>query len=165
MTLLLAVLAVARLLAQWLLQPLAGFQLLVGLLSALSWPASLRLVWLERNSLLPAVPSRGHGLPLLLYWTTALLGQAAVLVNFRSPHWWFRLSRSVHTAGPGSTAAVSYNWLTCVILCVDRLEWSLSVYDINTNLWSSQHEASIDLHALGIVIFSDHFSFGGHTNT
>ena len=96
MTVLLALLAPARLLAQWQLQPLAGFQLLVGVLSALSWLATLRLIWLERNNLLPAVPARGHGLPLLLYWTAALLAQAVTLINFSSPHWWFRLDRSAH---------------------------------------------------------------------
>lgn len=91
-TLLLALLAPARLLVQWQLQSLAGFQLLVGALSAVSWLATLRLIWLERNNMLPTAPVRGHGIPLLLYWTAALLGQAATLINFTSPHWWFRLS-------------------------------------------------------------------------
>ncbi|XP_043219990.1 ATP-binding cassette sub-family B member 6-like [Amphibalanus amphitrite] len=98
-TVVLALLAPARLLAQWLLlpagQPLAGFQVLVCVLTALSWFGSLRLIWLERNNLLPAVPVRGHGIPLLLYWAAALLGQAVELINFRSPHWWFRLDSNI----------------------------------------------------------------------
>ncbi|XP_037068889.1 ATP-binding cassette sub-family B member 6, mitochondrial-like [Pollicipes pollicipes] len=94
-TLLLALLALLRLLLQLLVLyggRLAGFQVLSAVLGSMTWLLSLRLIMLERGFMLPTVPVRGHGLPLLLSWTLLLAGQAVMAVNVRSADWWFKLS-------------------------------------------------------------------------
>lgn len=49
------------------------------------------LVVKERNYQLPAVPSRGHGIVLLLFFTLAFIAQNLALVNINSKDWWFDL--------------------------------------------------------------------------
>lgn len=49
------------------------------------------LVVKERHYQLPSVPSRGHGIVLLLFFTLAFIAQNVALVNLNSTDWWFNL--------------------------------------------------------------------------
>lgn len=46
----------------------------------------------ERYYLLPSVPTRGHGLVLLLFWTLAFIGENLTFVNMKQDDWWFKFT-------------------------------------------------------------------------
>lgn len=71
---------------------LYGFNIVWGGLTILSWLWSLYLVCLERYFALPSVPTGGHGLILLIFWTGALVAESILFINFNSPVWFFHLS-------------------------------------------------------------------------
>lgn len=49
------------------------------------------LVVKERHYQLPSVPTRGHGVVLLLFFTITFIAQNVALVNINSKDWWFEL--------------------------------------------------------------------------
>lgn len=71
---------------------LSGYQLFWMSLTILSWLFSLHLVRLERTLVLPSVPTGGHGLILLIFWTLALMSESVLFVNLNSPVWFFKLA-------------------------------------------------------------------------
>ena len=70
---------------------LYGYLLLCTLGNAIVWPLSLHLVFLERNTLLPSTPARGHGLILLIFWTLTFVAQNLTFLNVKNEDWWFDL--------------------------------------------------------------------------
>lgn len=42
--------------------------------------------------MLPSVPTRGHGLVLLLFWTLAFIGENLTFVNLKQDDWWFNFT-------------------------------------------------------------------------
>ena len=69
---------------------LYGYQILTMLASfVIMWPLSLILVFLERRRQLPSVPSRGHGLILLLFWTLAFASENLAFISWQNPEWWW----------------------------------------------------------------------------
>lgn len=52
---------------------------------------SIALVRKERYYLLPSVPTRGHGIVLLIFWTTTFMAENLTLVNLKQSEYWFRL--------------------------------------------------------------------------
>ncbi|XP_003746651.1 ATP-binding cassette sub-family B member 6, mitochondrial [Galendromus occidentalis] len=73
-------------------QSLYGFNILWSALMCFSWLLSLYLVHLERCFGLPSVPTGGHGLILLIFWTGALVADTILLVNLNSPVWFFHMA-------------------------------------------------------------------------
>ena len=57
------------------------------------WPLSLVLLHLERNKVLPSIPSWGHGLVLLLFWTLAFANENLAFISWESPLWWWGRKR------------------------------------------------------------------------
>lgn len=69
---------------------LYGYQLLSMLALFIAWSGSVRLLFLERNKALPTIPTRGHGLVLLMLWTFALIKEHLPLVSWWSKkYWWY----------------------------------------------------------------------------
>lgn len=52
---------------------------------------------MERRYLLPSVPTRGHGLILLVFWTLIFVAENLSFLNLGKNEWWFQLKRCVHT--------------------------------------------------------------------
>lgn len=50
------------------------------------------LIVKERNYLLPSVPTRGHGIVLLIFWTLAFVTENLVFINYKHADWWFNLT-------------------------------------------------------------------------
>lgn len=71
-----------------------GFELVYFFSNLLVWPISIRLVLLERHYQLPTVPSNGHGLVLLLFWTLVFVGENLIFINLKNEDWWFDLSNA-----------------------------------------------------------------------
>lgn len=45
----------------------------------------------ERHFQLPSVPTKGHGIVLLLFFTLNFIAQNVALVNINSKDWWFEM--------------------------------------------------------------------------
>lgn len=68
-----------------------GYMVLSTVLVCLSYPFSICLIIKERNYQLPSLPTRGHGLVLLLFWTLAFINESLAFINLRRKDWWFNL--------------------------------------------------------------------------
>ncbi|XP_046805510.1 ATP-binding cassette sub-family B member 6 [Lucilia cuprina] len=68
-----------------------GYMILSTVLICVSYPFSICLVHKERHFQLPSVPTRGHGLVLLLFWTLAFINESLAFINLRHEDWWFNL--------------------------------------------------------------------------
>ena len=75
------------------IQPLGvrGFEILNAVALVLAWTGSCRLLFLERNKALPTIPTRGHGLVLLMFWTFAVIKESVAFVSWPSSYWWWSL--------------------------------------------------------------------------
>ncbi|XP_034235611.1 ATP-binding cassette sub-family B member 6, mitochondrial isoform X2 [Thrips palmi] len=92
---LLPVLCISRFLVQATLvngYAVYGYMILSLVLSLVQYPLSIALLVVERHYLLPSVPSRGHGLVLLLFWTLLFIFENLSFVNLRKDDWWFHLT-------------------------------------------------------------------------
>lgn len=56
-----------------------------------SYLFAICLVVKERHYQLPSVPTRGHGIVLLLFFTLTFISQNIALVNINSKDWWFEM--------------------------------------------------------------------------
>lgn len=68
-----------------------GYMILSTVFICVAYPFSICLVIKERNYQLPSVPTRGHGLVLLLFWTLAFINESLAFINLRHEDWWFDL--------------------------------------------------------------------------
>ncbi|CAH0391670.1 unnamed protein product [Bemisia tabaci] len=61
----------------------------VGLVSTIIF--SLILIFKERHYLLPSIPSCGHGLVLLIFWSILFIGENLTFINLGRSDWWFQI--------------------------------------------------------------------------
>lgn len=66
-----------------------GYQLMSTCFLILIWPISIVVMCLERKRLLPSIPTRGHGLVLLMFWTLVFVHQNLAFVSWFSADWWW----------------------------------------------------------------------------
>ena len=71
----------------------SGIEILTFLCLFFAWGGTLRLLSLERKRMLPSIPTRGHGLVLLIFWTLAFLRENLAFISWWSHSWWWYLSR------------------------------------------------------------------------
>ncbi|GFY68249.1 ATP-binding cassette sub-family B member 6, mitochondrial [Trichonephila inaurata madagascariensis] len=57
-----------------------------------SFPYALYLLYLERHKALPSIPTSGHGLVLLVFWTSVFIIENLTLLNLQNEKWWFNLN-------------------------------------------------------------------------
>lgn len=69
-------------------------QIVAASLTCLSFLFSIWLVLKERYYLLPSVPTRGHGLVLLVFWTLVFINENLSLINLKKEQWWIHVSSS-----------------------------------------------------------------------
>lgn len=69
-----------------------GFMIVALCVTLFAYPYSIVLLVKERYYLLPSLPTRGHGLVLLLFWTLLFIAQNVVFVNLNYEKAWFHLS-------------------------------------------------------------------------
>ncbi|XP_064095377.1 ATP-binding cassette sub-family B member 6-like [Macrobrachium nipponense] len=95
LTVLMLFIAIARLTLQATVigdHVIYGYMILYFCCNVICWPLSLRIVFLERNYLLPTVPTRGHGVVLLVFWTLVFVSENLAFLNLRNEDWWFDLT-------------------------------------------------------------------------
>jgi ATP-binding cassette subfamily B (MDR/TAP) protein 6 len=93
--LLLPALSIARLILQATLlndHVIYGHMVLAVCLLSVSSLYSIVIVVIERKYMLPSVPTRGHGLVLLIYWTLLFITENLAFLNLKKEEWWFRLT-------------------------------------------------------------------------
>lgn len=71
-----------------------GYMIFYTCVVCFSYPFSICLIIKERHYQLPSLPTRGHGLILLLFWTLALINEALAIVNLGHEDWWFHLKNN-----------------------------------------------------------------------
>lgn len=70
-----------------------GYMILSACLYSISFPFALSILYLERHKALPSIPTRGHGLVLLVYWTALFVSENLTFLNLQNEKWWFHLHR------------------------------------------------------------------------
>ncbi|KAH8382638.1 hypothetical protein KR009_004511 [Drosophila setifemur] len=68
-----------------------GYMIFSTVMVWVAYPFSVCLIFKERYYQLPSVPTRGHGLILLLFWTLAFINESLAFINLRHEDWWFHL--------------------------------------------------------------------------
>jgi len=56
-----------------------------------SWVLAAVLVYLECHWMLPSIPTRGHGLVLLILVTVSFVFETLALLSWFSPLWWWTI--------------------------------------------------------------------------
>lgn len=69
-----------------------GYMVLTVCLSVVLWPFALYVLLLERQKALPSVPTRGHGLVLLVFWTLVFVNENLTFLNMKNESWFFKLN-------------------------------------------------------------------------
>ena len=72
---------------------LYGYQVFSAVARMVAWMFSLRLIVLERKYALPSIPTRGHGLVLLVFWCLAFVQENLAFISWWSRSWWWYLDR------------------------------------------------------------------------
>lgn len=74
-----------------LINGISSFQILASTLTCFSLLFSIVLVAKERYYALPSVPTRGHGLILLVFWTLIFINENLSIMNLKKEDWWFHI--------------------------------------------------------------------------
>lgn len=69
------------------------YQIMGTVFYCAAWLLSLVVIRLERHRMLPSIPTQGHGLVLLIFWTLAFVGENLAFVSWFSPQWWWQNRR------------------------------------------------------------------------
>lgn len=72
-------------------QTVAGYQVFAALAMLYCWIASVRLMFYERRQMLPSIPTRGHGLVLLLFWSLVFVKENLPFISWWSSSYWWKL--------------------------------------------------------------------------
>lgn len=72
-----------------------GYMVFSTLVMSLAYSFSAVLILVERNYLLPSLPTRGHGLVLLLFWTFMFISENLMFINLHREDWWTHLETKV----------------------------------------------------------------------
>ncbi|KAK7476600.1 hypothetical protein BaRGS_00032146 [Batillaria attramentaria] len=75
---------------------LCGSEVLTMFLLTFAYLFSLLLLRQERNSTLPSLPTRHHGIALLGFWSLGLVRENLAFVSWNSTAWWWHLESTPH---------------------------------------------------------------------
>lgn len=68
-----------------------GYMVASLVLTLFAYAYSLWVIRVERHYLLPSIPTRGHGIVLLLFWTIIFVSENLSFLNLNRKNWWFQL--------------------------------------------------------------------------
>ncbi|XP_053373484.1 ATP-binding cassette sub-family B member 6-like [Mercenaria mercenaria] len=77
---------------------IVGVDILTFLCLFLAWSSTLKILSLERKQMLPTIPTRGHGLLLLVFWTLAFIRENMAFISWWSHSWFWYLRSDVDHA-------------------------------------------------------------------
>lgn len=68
-----------------------GYLILNCAAKSISWIMAIILLYIESCKALPSIPSRGHGLVLLIFWTLQLIIENFAFISYRGKEWFWNL--------------------------------------------------------------------------
>lgn len=68
-----------------------GYMITSLVLTIIAYLYSIYVIRIERHYLLPSVPSRGHGIVLLIFWSLIFIFENLSFLNLGQNQWWFKL--------------------------------------------------------------------------
>ncbi|RMZ94017.1 ATP-binding cassette sub-family B member mitochondrial [Brachionus plicatilis] len=68
-----------------------GYLILNCVTKSISWILAIVLVFFESCKALPSIPSRGHGLVLLIFWTLQLIIENFAFISYKGDEWFWKL--------------------------------------------------------------------------
>ncbi|XP_030748456.1 ATP-binding cassette sub-family B member 6, mitochondrial-like [Sitophilus oryzae] len=68
-----------------------GYMILTLVFTIFAYIFSIWIIAVERHYLLPSVPTRGHGIILLLFWALLFISENLAFLNLDRNDWWFHL--------------------------------------------------------------------------
>lgn len=72
-----------------------NFQIVASSLTCLSFLFSIWLVLKERFYMLPSLPTRGHGIVLLIFWTLVFVNENISVMNLKKEQWWIHVFATI----------------------------------------------------------------------
>ena len=66
------------------------YNIMSACMVTLAWPIAIAVTCLERKRLLPSIPTRGHGLVLLVFWSVAFIIENVAFISWFSDDWWWQ---------------------------------------------------------------------------
>uniref|UniRef100_A0A224XIP0 ATP-binding cassette sub-family B member 6 n=1 Tax=Panstrongylus lignarius TaxID=156445 RepID=A0A224XIP0_9HEMI len=118
MTIFISVLAIFKFILQAVVLnngAIYGYMVLSTVFTTLIYPLSAILIIVERNYLLPSVPTRGHGLVLLIFWTLMFISENLMFINLHRSDLWFNLKTWTDKL---QMALFVLRYITCLIVFV-----------------------------------------------
>lgn len=68
-----------------------GYLILNCAAKSISWIMAIILLYIESCKILPSIPSRGHGLVLLIFWTLQLIIENFAFISYKGKEWFWNL--------------------------------------------------------------------------
>lgn len=76
-------------------EAICGYEVYSSVILALSWCMACVVAYVECRWMLPTIPTRGHGLVLLIFLAFAFVVESLAFLSFNSTLWWFKERRLV----------------------------------------------------------------------
>ncbi|KAF2900621.1 hypothetical protein ILUMI_05560 [Ignelater luminosus] len=92
-----------------------GYMIVSLVLTTITYPYSLLVLNCERKYLLPSIPTRGHGLVLLTFWSLIFISENLAFVNLGQKQWWFQLR---NTTDQIEMALFVLRYISCLMIFV-----------------------------------------------
>jgi ATP-binding cassette, subfamily B (MDR/TAP), member 6 len=68
-----------------------GYLILNCSFTSIVWLIGIYLLYIESCKALPSIPTRGHGLVLLIFWTLSFIIETSAFISFKSNEWFWRI--------------------------------------------------------------------------
>ena|SRR6218665_509785 len=69
---------------------IVGYEVFTTVVGAVSWWMACVVAYVECRWMLPTIPTRGHGLVLLVFLAFAFVVENLAFLSLNSPLWWFK---------------------------------------------------------------------------
>lgn len=76
-------------------ESISNLQIVASSLTCIAFLFSIWLVLKERFYMFPSVPTRGHGLVLLVFWTMVFINENISIMNLKKEQWWIHVFATV----------------------------------------------------------------------
>ncbi|CAG9818734.1 unnamed protein product [Phaedon cochleariae] len=90
-----------------------GYMIVSLVLTTFAYPFSLWIIKVERHYLLPSVPTKGHGIVLLIFWTLTFISENLAFLNLGQKSWWFELKNLTDQM---EMALFVLRYVTCLLI-------------------------------------------------
>lgn len=117
------------------------------------YPYAICIIVKERYFLLPSMPTRGHGLVLLVFWTLVFIVENLSFINMRHEDWWFNLNSNKDKI---EMSIFALRYASCLFIFVLGLK-APGIVEEYTNLTNDENSVSLSLRItlFNLVLYYD----------